>query len=362
MKRLFIYITPLFFIFAWWCAAFLGHVRTTPAYVFHAKKLPFNSDVTPIDRTRLFLALNGDFDLMTRLIVEWDLEAQMLQEKGYTNVRRLERAQILSLLRQSTFHATPITRRYFPQTYLAAGILLAMCDEASLTSLPKGVRQLEQIFVSEKVDRIPSDSDPRSLEAIGSPHNTLAFISPYSQPCTLQVMEQRGIPMVDLGCITTPSDLQTAIETVGQVVNSPEKANTLSLFIDATLLALDNHLATRRSMYRDVLYVKHHTVFSLPTRKTLIGNLLSRLKINDPFVDTQPDDWSLPLDIEDIVAFNPTCIICSGPDTIPLERLKDVPAAKNGQIHFVDQTTQEFPSQHFLLGYYDLYDILMRLP
>ena len=362
MKRLFTYIAPLFFILSWWCIAFSKPSVPHKTLITHNRKLPFSSEVIPIDRERLFRALNGDFDLMTQLIVEWDLEAQLLQEKGYANILRLDREQILAILRQEIPVETASQHRYFPQTYLAAGILLALVDGSSLTSLPRGLRSLDRVYLPEKLHKIPNDSNPRFMETIGSSHDTVAFISPYSEPCTLNVMLQRGIPMVDLGCVATMRDLKFAIETVGQVTQTPGKADLLNTFIDATLTALDNHLATRNSSNHEILYVNHHTVFSVPTQKTLMGNILTRLDINRPFTKNQPDNWTIPLDIEDITAMNPDCIICSGHQTSPWEKLQDIAAAQSGQIHFVEPTTQGSQSQHFLLGYYDLYDILMRLP
>ncbi|NGX57909.1 MAG: hypothetical protein K940chlam3_00808 [Chlamydiae bacterium] len=365
MKNFLIYFTPLLFIFAWWICAFTEYSDTASRQVLPVtQKAPFHSEVTPIDRDKLFRALNGDFDLMTRLIVEWDLEAQILEEKGYPGIRRLEREKILALLRDDSRNEKGTSESFFPQTYLSAGILLALIDETKITSLPRGIRNQNHIYASQKLQNITYNADPRSLETIGNGDHTLAFISPYSQPCTIQVMEQRGIPMVDLGSVTTEADLKQAIVTVGQNVHTESKAFILSSFIDATLFALDNHLATRKNRDSEILYVNHHTTFSAPNQKTLTGNFLKRLKINETLFEKQNDDWGIPLEIEDIVALDPDCIIFSGDSNSlqPLNSLSELQAAKNGQVYFVDQATQETQSQHCLLGYYDLYDILMRLP
>lgn len=362
MKRLFIYSAPLFLILSWWCVSFSSQSQTKKTLLISGRKLPFNSEVQPMDRDRLFKALNGDFDLMTRLMVEWDLEAQVLQKKGYAGIRRLKPKHLLAHLRGIPHQEIEKPLKYFPQNYLAAGILLALVDESAITTLPQGLRHYSQLFPCEKMRRIETDSDPRFLETIGNHDNTVAFVSPYSEPCTIYAMQQRGIPLVDLGCVATLEDLQKAIESVGVVTQTPEKAALLNAFIDAALAALENHLATRHTTDHEVLYVTHHTIFSAPTSKTLTGHMLTRLNINHPLLDKQSDQWSIPLDMEDIAALNPDCIICAGPKAPLSDKLQGIKAAMNGQIHFVDPGAQGSTSQHFLLGVYDLYDILMRLP
>jgi len=362
MRRLFIYAAPLFFILSWWCLSFSRQSPAQNLIPMLGSKLPFNSEVQPIDRTRLFQALNGDFDLMTKLMLEWDLEAQLLRKKGYEGIRRLKAKRLLAHLRGAPSPKSQKPLKYFPQTYLAAGILLALVEESSITSLPGGLRHYSRLFPNGKLDRIASDSDPHFLETIEGSDSTLAFVSPYSDPCTLYAMQQRSIPMVDLGCIATPEDLQKAVSAIGAATAAPEKAELLNTFIDSALIALENHLATRRSQNRDVLYVNHHTIFSAPTNKTLMGHILTRLDINRPLQARQSEGWSIPLDVEDIAALNPDCIICVGPRGPLSEKLQGVKAALSGQIHFVDPGAQGSPSQHFLLGMYDLYDILMRLP
>lgn len=320
--------------------------------------------MTPINRNRLFQALNGDFDLMTRLIIEWDIEAQILKEKGTLGIRRLERKTLLSLLRNPPRDDHKSTTSFFPQTYLSAGILLALTDGSFITALPKGINGLTHIYSPEKLDRVTYSADPKSLEAIGTPESTLAFISPYSDPCTVRAMKQRGMTMIDLGTIADQTDLKKAIQTVGRAAGSEAEAFILNTFIDAAMLACDNHLATKTGFYSKVLYLNHHTVFSAPTQKTLLGTLLKRLKINEDIFAYQSEDWDIPLEIEDIAAINPDYIIFSGDSKSikSLNALTEMNAAKKGQIYFVDQAVQETSSQHFLLGYYDLYDILMRIP
>jgi len=362
MKRLFIYAAPLFFILTWWCASFTHKSPNKNPITLNGQKLPFNSEVRPIDRDRLFQALNGDFDQMTKLMVEWDLEAQLLQKKGYAGIRRLKPKRLLAHLRGLPSSKIDKPLKFFPQTYLAAGILLALVDESSITSLPAGLRHYGQLFPAQKLQSIETDSDPRFLEMIGNAEDTIAFISPYSDPCTLYAMQQRNIPMVDLGCIATPEDLKKAIDMVGAITEKPEKAALLNAFIESAVVALENHIATRRSLYHEVLYVNHHTIFSAPTPKTLMGHILTRLNINRPLREWQSDEWSIPLDVEDIASLNPDCIICVGPQRPLSEKLQGVQAAINGQIHFIDPGVQSSSSQHFLLGMYDLYDILMRLP
>ncbi len=357
-----VYLLPFIFIATWWGVAFWKPPQVSYGLTFSPDDLPFQSDVTPIDRSRLFRALNGDFELMIRMMLEWDLEAQILMERGVQGIERLDRKTLLNLARLDYDDEKASSSYFFPQTYLAAGILLSLVNEEQITCLPKGLRDLPELYDERKMQKIGSDAEAHSLETVGNPSETIAFVSPYSEPCTLHALHKRGMPIVNLGAMTTFGEIKESIRIVGAACQAPKKAQLLSFFVDAAFVTFDNHLKTRKRTDHKVLYVKRYGSLSAPTSQTLVGHLLKRWNINSSLLEESVQTWSIPLDTEDIAAINPECLICVSPHPHPLDGLQRIDAVEKGQVFFVDQSAQETSSQHFLLGCYDLYTILMRLP
>ena len=85
---------------------------------------------------------------------------------------------------------------------------------------------------------------------------------------------------------------------------------------------------------------------------------MTRLGINlFPVADQKPHEWSTPLQQEQIIAFNPNCLIISTAHRKMVERqlAEDsaiAPLLKNHvRIAFVDETFQQFPSQYLVLKF-----------
>ncbi len=314
-----------------------------------------------VEREKLRLAINGDTNLMCALIAKWDVEAQSLIDSGFSSIQRLKQEELREVFNLWQSSGEESAGFFYPQTYLAAGILMALVPEKAVLALPKGFRTQSAIYPKEKTELIPYDADPCHLEAIGNAEHITAFISPYSHPNTIIALGQRAIRTVNLGAVQSPEDLKAAIHTVGKTVGAQKKSALLSYFIDASLMAMNNHLKSLSTQGNpNVLYLNYRTFFSAPNQKTLAGNMLKRLNINQSLYKEDSEDWETPLEIEDILHINPDCLILSTTqsDRVLQPALSNLKALKNQRVYFVDKSIQETPSQYFLLGYFDLYAIL----
>ena len=86
----------------WWCLSFKNSRHTAMALsdinVSREAAQPLSSlPLAALDRDQLHKALQGDFTLMAKLIAEWDVEAQILQSRNVTAIRRLPSRDFLAV-------------------------------------------------------------------------------------------------------------------------------------------------------------------------------------------------------------------------------------------------------------------------
>lgn len=77
--------------------------------------------------------------------------------------------------------------------------------------------------------------------------------------------------------------------------------------------------------------------------------------------------WRMVLEMEDILNYDPECIVISTlyPDKLErylsrLQAFSDLKAVKNNRLFFVDQKNVESPSQYIVLAYFDLVQALQE--
>ncbi|MFQ5730175.1 MAG: hypothetical protein ACE5GN_07430, partial [Waddliaceae bacterium] len=115
-----------------------------------------------------------------------------------------------------------------------------------------------------------------------------------------------------------------------------------------------------------------HAQYSLPTNKTITGQLLERLESHHKFTFVSPpaqdsyDEWMIPIEQENIVHFNPDCLIISSSNSEALKtQIKENPsfsqlsANKQDKIYFVDGNIFDSPTQYIILAYFDLAEVLV---
>lgn len=362
------YLAIILAIAGWWALAF----RPQPALTV-AIPLKASSQVSPkftfIDRDSLKQALSGDFGLMTRLIADWDIEAQILNMQGL-EVQRLSsenflRAQILGRGLGRTLLKRADAQKFLPQSYAAASVLLAIAHPHQLVALPKGMRQQTQLFPARLTDQIPLDLDRFNSEKLFLARPDLAFVSAlYSHPAAIASLRNQGISIVYLKSIDNLAAIKEAIQEIGFFADRKEEAELLNHFIDAALYSIDNNLKTiPRSLSDKTLYLNFYTQLTTPSKLSFSYELAERFKLlNFPGLKD-----SMPIDQERLHHLNPDRLIIS---TSNLEALKakladdqafqSLKAVQRNKLYFLDDDIQQAASQYAVLAYYDLVQALIQ--
>ncbi len=411
MKKSFaLYLALLAFISLWWLTAFRSSPqKDLPKNIdFNLKKQldpsAFPSQLSSLERSDLIQALNGDLSLMVKLVSEWDLDGQILDTHGLIGIKRLPpearlRAQLLGRLFQNTpkeelihlesdyrmkgiidDNGTLISLKdsfhlFLPQTHAAASFLLALADPVQIVALPKGIREQTELFSPQLTAQIKYDIDRYNGEHFFQVKPQVAFVSHYSHPASLQALQNQGVQLFSLNAIETLPDIRHALIRVGNVINRPFEAELLAIFMEAAMFAVDNrlraieHCQGTSIAHQRLLYLNYHTQYSCPSSKTLTWQLLERLGASHclphNLIEAHANDWSIPMNQEQIVNYNPDCLIVATSNSAGTARqiletfaFDSLSAIENKRVFFVDETIQHSPTQFIVLAYYDLAEAL----
>lgn len=407
-----VYWLPAFFIIFWWALALKNSSqaqftdREQIARQIEANKAQYNiSSISFIKRDQLQAALSGDVDTMLSLILNWDIEAQMMSQISHGKFQRISpegflRSQVLgrhmkmkhNLNTSSTSETLPFesylyktccekqNKRFLPQTYAAASLLLAIAEPDSIVALPGNMRSETQLYPLSLTQKIPLDIDRYNSEKLHLMAPSIAFVASYSQPTTVQALKDQGIVLHTMGNLNSILEISQEILAMGAIVEQPQKAELLTLFIEAAMCAIDNQLSllTERLIAKwggvpKVLFLNHFQQYSVPSPSSLTGQLLEKIALFDITLQyataTAPgDNWVVPIGKEQIVNLNPDCILIVTENKRALQHeiladksLCEVVAVKNDRIFFLDEATQHSPSQYTVLAYHDLIEALTQL-
>ncbi len=412
MQAVKVYGLPALFILCWW--AFALHQSSQAHYTdreqlarqIEESKARHNvSEIAFIKREQLHAALSGDVDTMLSLIADWDIEAQMMSQVSPAKFQRISpenylRSQILGRhmkMKRSFGQASPSkllpfenylyqtcfeqhNHRFLPQTYAAASLLLALTDPKEIVALPGQMRKETQLYPLSLTQQIPLDIDRYNSEKLHLLNPTIAFVANYSQPSTIQALKDQGVLLHPMGNLNSIGEISRELLTLGAIVEQPQKAELLTLFIEAAMYAIDNQLSllSERLIAKwggapKVLFLNHFQNYSVPSPTSLTGQLLEKIARFDITLQyaaaTAPGaNWVVPIAKEQILHLNPDCIIIVTENKKALQHeiqtdksLCDVVAVKNDHIIFLDEATQHSPSQYSVLAYHDLIEALARL-
>ncbi len=226
--------------------------------------------------------------------------------------------------------------------------------------------------------RIPTNIDRIYSEGLFLARPDLAFVAPYSHPPALEVLRNQGIPLFTLKHSNTPEDIKEALLKVGHASNHPLEAQLLTIFMEASFLAIDNRLHALQNEIREplatrrMLFLYYHHYFMVPTLKSLTGQLMARAlehcqRIACPIPENQ-DRWRVPYEQEKILHANPDCLIISTPyyyipeyASGPRQTLPLLEGFDSQRIVYVDESIQESPTQYIVLAYFDLFQAISSL-
>ena len=271
---------------------------------------------------------------MGQLMAEWDREAEE-QGKRRLEPKFLQRAQYLS----RHLKKEKGQKKFLPQSYASATILLAIVHPSQLVALPKGLRK-QQFFPS--ANSVPYDLDRFNSEKLSRSKPDVAFVSShYSHPSTIEALRSQGIPIVFLGSLDRMEKIKEAIQVVGKHAEREEEAELLNLFIDAALLALQINPPQQK-----IVYATAYTQLTTPSKQTFTYEMLQGLGL-------EPEKPGIVLDQERLYALNPDKLIVSTHEA-KFSVYKDLRA----EVRFLDDEVQQAASQFAVLAYYDLVQAL----
>lgn len=392
----FIYLTAVGFIFCWWTVTLSSMHRVDTTFtkpicqtvVSESSACP----LPPFIRSKWHRALTGDVRTMLELLAEWQAEAQFLEihakARGETLLpsiplahflRAQELAHKILAREKGLYHAVadyewqdddggiplilpkPPTR-FLPQTEHAATLLLTLCPPKQIVALPARMRTLP-LFPASFLECIPHDIDRHHSESLFALNPDVAFIAHYTQASTVQTLRQQEITPFLITRLNSLEEVLDTIIKVGHVVGQPEKAELLTLFVQAGMATLDNRLSlldTPALQNQNPLYLYAFSTLYAPTNRSLAGQLALRLGINQVLDTHASKEWSIPLSKERLQACAPSWVVFSlrDPQVNALlsqhALLQGTPAALNNQIFVVDEAFQDSPTHFLLLAYFDL--------
>lgn len=395
------------FIIGWWVFAFHTTPSPPPLSVETSQSLTLKTstllkELSPLQRDTLQQALAGNFPLMLKFIEQWDNDAQLLTNNGLKDIQRLPtevylQAHILGHLLQTSSQETlrqlncqmnldwicddngrqlrieDHLHRFLPQTYMTASFLLSIAHPSEILALPKGMRQLKQLYFPSALAQVPEDVDCLHSEKLYLNKPDLAFIAPYSHPPAFEMLRNQNIPLYSLKYIHTIAEIQEALLKVGHASNHILEAQLLSIFMESCLLSIDNRLQALQEKFdlslppRHLLYLSHYQHYALPTTKCLSGQLMARALKHCPHlsgsIPESQKEWNIPFEQEKILQAAPDVIIIStpySPSDINII-MHQTEAFQSKHIFYVDEATQNSPTQYIVLAYFDLFQALTAI-
>lgn len=322
-QTLLLYLGAFLFIGGWWFLTLSSFPITPPEL---SPTLPIEmGPYQQFSRNLLRDALNGDIKSILSLIDSLNQEYPYLSDEE------------VALAHNLAENIKPGSSKFYPQTYAAASFMLALCAPEQIISLPKGFKSRSDLFPNELTNLISYETNKYNLEILSTQKIEGAFVSNYSDPCTLHALQSQGIPVIRLCACSSIEEVTHTIHMIGEITGNHQKAELMNLLIKSCLGALNKRTSWLRStgqMPRFLCLYENNTL-KLPTKKTLTGSILSIMGVET----VNSNDWCIPVDKEYIENYHPEKIIIASES----KNNKDIP-----------YHVQNSPTQHMVLAYYDI--------
>lgn len=359
-SKFLVYSSTATIILGWWLFAFYPISYTVPP--IHEAIVRVQIPTPDWDRTKLRDALLGDTALMRDFLHQWQQEEIALSLSAPNALTPTEWDCALGLC--DTLKEVHTTGpNYFPQTFSSASYLLALVHPSQICSLPEGLRHHPDLYPEEKCCTISCESNRYRAEKLSLHNPKAAFVSSYSDPYTVAMLEQQGIEMITLESDNTLEAIEDGIAIVGGVIQQEDRAELLRLFVKAAMHALDNRaewILSRRDGNAMVVY--YHLGLQEPATKSLTGYLLQRMHFK---VAYNPVGWRLPLSEERLLAESPKSliIISDEPESAHQDLMLSAPilqldAVKQQRFCYIPNYIQQQSNQFIVLAYLDLVEAL----
>lgn len=403
------YVLAFLFIAGWWTLAFMPKVslHLSPKSAIAPLTLPTQTQpaLSSLLRDDLMRALSGDYEIISRLLIEWDTDAQLLQYRGLEGIQRLSNERLLTALdliyrlEQNNPEEIQELRSFYrksfvsddinipiacaknepkmiPHTMASASFLLALNGTKNVVAIPKGIREWQSFFPLISMDAIPCDCDRSLGEILSAARPDVAFVASYSNPPAIEALRKQGVEIFTFSDLNTKEQITSAIERMGEVINRSLEAQILNTFIDAAFLCVDNRLTAMRADFQPFdkpLVTYFYGQWYFPTYKTLTSRLAERAGIpyrhENLFDHSHSVMWLQPISNEQIVYYNPSEMIIAADKRTPLllntllnqPFFSEIEACRDNNIQIIDAEIQQSVSQHIVLAYFDLYYALISL-
>jgi iron complex transport system substrate-binding protein len=405
LRSFIMYALATIFIVGWWSTAQLW--QTQPQHTRPISSVAFTTetdnylqikDLSPLERKPFLAALNGDWQQATQMLIAWDSDAQRLIDAGITNIQRLPPSQLLQACRLSyelnnnhlqanqehalrlgiqtikdelgrIFTLSFFHKRFLPQSYAAASLLIALTGTDSLVALPSGFRKQQALFPSIDLDSVASDSNRYHAELLQLNPPDIAFTATFSDPNFLSALNDQNIATFILGFPSQLAAIGTTIRNIGTVANAAAAAEVLATYYEGALLAIDNRLTYLRTHdklpVRPLLLFCYNGKLYLPPSSSLNTEIVNRLTLKNTDITTPSSSlWQQALTHEQLLNYNPDhLVIAAHADEDPLQLfsippLSHLPVYQHKGIIVVDSDTQQSIDQHSALAFLDLYQTL----
>lgn len=354
------YLILLGIIIPWWWLAFHLEWQHSSPLLLAQYEFPEIADLSILDRSLLHRALSGDVALMSRFVRNWNDDATILKNRGISGIEQLPNdAYTFS----QHFPALPresdrLSQRFLPHTHFAATLLLTLLPPSHIVALPSGMRNQKDLYSQELMQQIPLNAERYCNEQIYQQSPNCAFVASYSDPAMLKMLKKQGINLSVVNPITALSDIEAPLLKIGRICQCPLKARFLMIFMKAAMMNLDNRLRAlgqERRGSSSLVYVNAYHQLSIPTTKSLNGQLLKRAcsqyGIATCPIPESDSAWSIPFGQEQIRLVNPDYLIIS---TMHRSRKLDF----DKPTFYLDAVIQDSPTQYLVLAYFDICTIL----
>lgn len=381
----------------WWLLAFQNPIANENSFSSIPKKeKTFNFselDFLRLNRHEIKEALEGNWELMSDLISQWEVASEYLEQKGISYLKRLNREDFVfsqlinrrlkkgdipqerqSILIDKVGQPIDLTssfKRIYPQTYHSAEILLALSDINKIVALSEGFKKQGFIQSNEKTKLVPFDLSFWNIDKIYEAHPEIAIVAEYSHPSLLQILKKQGVQLYFQKPIEKLTDLENSIIDMGLLCEEPLKAHLLNIFIKAVLNAIDNkrEIYLKDFDYDKVLILQYYSKHSLPLEHSLMNDFIKRIGFHKTISqEKRSDNTKTPFSEEEIINFNPQyLLIVTEKNEGKLNYFyrkkyaSHIDAAMNRKIFLLDEEVQQTSSQFAVLAYYDLNQCLVNL-
>lgn len=247
--------------------------------------------------------------------------------------------------------------RIVSQTLATDEILLAICDPSRIVALSALADDPNYSNITEEAKAVKLRTD-RSAEDILKLEPDLIFVSSYSRPEFVELLQAAKAPLYKFSSFDTLEDLEKNILAVGVAIDERSRAEALVASMRRELEAIRNSIPKDRPLR----VVSYGLSGSTAGRGTLFDSILKSLGLRNLSSENGLEGYT-KLSAEQLAQWNPDAIVV-GAERGSLESVRQqlmahpaiatTKAAKTGKIVVIDNRHMLSVSHHIVKGIREL--------